>query len=212
LDNVLKRCQNTADQRFETIQILKEFLNKRPTIVVRTAGALRTSLDLLEVFPLIDQPKGSVGERVTVENIERPAFDCEGERSLSRDEVEGLLRVVRILHATVTARDHNNGTLNNSGRQLRKLFDTALNRLHNDGWPELTKLCLPDSKMGAKINCGKIATELADLWTADGKDATPARVRLWINAFYPVACSFRKSERMRNVFDRARTVVADWKN
>jgi hypothetical protein len=212
LDNVLKRCQTTADQRFKTFQDLRKFLSKHPTIVVRTAGALRTSLDLLEVFPLIDQPKGPLREFAVADTTDRPSFICEGEHRLSRDEVQGLWRVVRILHAIVVGKDHNNGTLETGAGLLRKLFDTALNRPPNRTYPELKKLHSPDSKYGVKIDCDKIVTELADLWTVGGNDATPAGVRSWINAFYPVACSFQRRERMRNVFERARTVVADRAN
>jgi len=79
-------------------------------ISVRTAGALRTSAELIEDYRLIDQPERA--SAAAVGSAEAPSsFSFDGERRLTRSESDGLRRAVRFLHAVIVGRDHSGGLL-----------------------------------------------------------------------------------------------------
>jgi hypothetical protein len=207
LDDVLGRCRKTHDQRIDSFQRLKEFLCTRPTIIVKTAGALRNSLDLLEEFQLIDQDSGSLPVVVAAKNPERRPFLCESEQNLSREQVEGLRRVVRVLHAVVIGNDHYDCSIDSAQRRMRSAVDNALNRF-DPPLSELQRLHSPESQRGAHVDCDKIVAELADLWTSRCADATRSRVRSWIERFYPCAQQPGKHEPVRLLIEPARIIVA----
>src|ERR1700722_4287981 len=99
ISTVVSQCRGTADPRLIAFQHLKEFLGKAPTLALRTAGALRDSPDFLEDFPLIGQSGRSAAQAPADAATNRPALVFVGKRRLSREEVQGLWRVVQILHA-----------------------------------------------------------------------------------------------------------------
>ena len=55
LDSVISQCRSTADPRREVFEALRISIGTLTSVLVRTAGALRSSADFVEVFALIDQ-------------------------------------------------------------------------------------------------------------------------------------------------------------
>jgi hypothetical protein len=208
LDTILEQCRVTADPRLEAFQHLKEFIAPKSNVVVRTAGALRTSLDLFEAFPLRDQPDQSPVRLIAASPPPPSMPPFEGKKRLSRNEIDGLRRVVRILHAVMVGKDHDGGTLKTWRNLRRKPLDTVL-KAEGDRFPELRRLVSFITQSGSAFDCEKIVNELAELWSTDGRDTAPQQVRLWIKEFHPIALSFPNHEPMRNVFERARMLVSN---
>ena len=125
LDSVRTQCQGTADSRLDVFRDLRKALGNQSTVVVRTAGALRSSTDYLEVHSLLDQPERiNLGPSQPV--VAGQVFAFGGTKSLSREETNGLRRTVRILHAVVTGHDHSSCTLHSWRNLRRKLLDLAV--------------------------------------------------------------------------------------
>jgi hypothetical protein len=207
LDDVLGRCRKTHDQRIDSFRRLKEFLCPSPTVIVKTAGALRNSLDFLEEFLLIDTHSGELPVVVAAKNPERRPFLCENEQNLSREQVEVLRRVVRVLHAVLIGNDHYDCSIDSAQRRMRSAIDNALISFDRP-LSELQRLHSPESQRGAHVDCDKIVAELADLWTSRRPDATLSRVRSWVEGFYPFAQQPRKHEPVRLLIEPARIIVA----
>jgi hypothetical protein len=81
LDTVISQCRSTADPRLDAFDGLKEIVVSTSTVVVHTAGALRTSPDLLEDLPLIDQPERRALAVVDVANRHRHSLSSENAAS-----------------------------------------------------------------------------------------------------------------------------------
>lgn len=206
LDTVISQCRSTADPRIEALDQLRMLFTRSSKTVVHTAGALRTSAELLEDLPLIDQP-----ERLTLPvaiPAESPSsFSFQGERRLTRAESDGVRRAIRLLHAVVIGRDHSGGTMK-SWRNLRqKPLDRAVSK-DSARYPHLHKLLTSKTEFGLRVNCEELAAEIALLWHGQSNESlTPERIAAIITRFVPVAVSFAEHEPMQNVFDRARNAV-----
>jgi hypothetical protein len=206
LDTVLERCRSNTDPRLPALQALRATLAGQLDVVVRTAGALRTPGDLIEVFPLMDQAVGLPVKSLVTHAVRPRFFAFEGERRLGRDELDGLRRVVRTLHAVVVGKDHSSGTLKGFFNLNRKPLETALNG-ESTRFPALSRLISPSDYSGAAIDCEKILNELRDLWSPMRSDAYPERIREWIRDFHPIASALPQHEPMQDVFDQARRVL-----
>jgi hypothetical protein len=200
LDGVLAQCRATADPRLETFQRLMEFL-EQPDVSLRveTAGALRASDDLLEAFPLLDQPDRSNEFRQALP-ITSSGLILEGRLRLGRETIDGLRRAVRILHAVRIKKDHSDATLGNWASVGRKLLARALDPGRHK---ELARLFAVTEQSGLMIDCEQIVTELADVWHAE-----PQQVRRCIESFHGVAYSFYHHAPMRDVFEKAMRVMS----
>jgi hypothetical protein len=206
LANVLGRCQASADPRLESFKRLNELLRMHATIIVETAGALHSSPDFLEVFALIDQRVEAPRIYARTSDGERLVFSCENRRSLSREQLEVLLRVIRMLHAVVIGKGHNDGSLDSVMKSLRTQFDAALSA-SGSPFSELTRLRSQGSRDGAYVDCDKIVAELAELWLTHRADASPDHVRSWIDSFYPYARDAGKRQPARPLFEQARNIL-----
>jgi hypothetical protein len=206
LNTVTSQCRATADPRLDPFKKARGILASSTTINVHTAGALRTSADLVEDFPLIDQP-----ERPTLAAVgsakSAPSFAFIGDRRLTRAESDGVRRAIRILHAVVIKRDHSGGTMK-SWRNLRqKPLDRAVAK-EQGRYPNLHKLLTSKTEFGLSVDCDELAAELALLWRAAGdKPITPERTAAMISTFVPVVVTFPGHESMQSVFEQARQIM-----
>jgi hypothetical protein len=205
LETILDECRRRTDRRFDAFQNLKSVLNAQTNVIVRTAGALRTSADLLEVFPLRDQPDQSPVLPDAVDVQPEAAFVFDGERLLVRKDLDVLRRVVRILHAVATRDDHSGGVLDGFSRRnpLRRALEGQ-----SDLYPELSKLVSPNDRTGARVNCGLVTNELAALLATTDQHPGTSDIRRWIEELHPAASRFSKQERMQVVFEQVRKVIA----
>ncbi len=206
LNTVISQCRSTADPRLEALIELNDIVASCSTISVHTAGGLRTSADLVEDLPLIDQPEPLTVPLTASAGPSSP-FSFEGERRLTRAESDGVRRAMRILHAVVVGRDHSGGTMK-SWRNLRqKPLDRAVSK-DSARYPHLHKLLTSKTEFGLQVSCDKLFAELALLWRGAGNESlTAERIAALISTFVPMAVSFAEHEPMQNVFDRARDVV-----
>lgn len=206
LQNVLESCRSTADSRFDAFEKLHRTISTSGHIIVRTAAALRTSAELVESFPLIDQPECPVVlPHASPEMSDQFLFD--GVRRLSRVESDGVRRAIRILHAVIVGRDHSGGSMK-SWRNVRdKPLDSKIKK-EPARYPHLQKLLASETKNGLLADCDKLATELATLWTPNAKGSmTPDRAKRIVAQFYPRAVGFAGHEPMQKVFEQAREVM-----
>jgi hypothetical protein len=205
LNTVLEECRRRTDRRFDSFQKLKTVLNAQTNVIVRTAGALRNSADLLELFPLRDQPNQSPIMPDASDAAPPSAFVFDGDRLLVRKDLDVLRRVVRIVHAVATREDHSGGILDGFSKRnpLRRVLDGKPTR-----YPELTKLVSPNERTGGRIDCGRVNKELAEILATAGLHVESARIRNWIEELHPIASQFSKQEPVQRVFELARRVVA----
>jgi hypothetical protein len=206
LDTVKKQCLATADPRGEDFEALRNALLARPKVVVRTAGALRSSPDFLEMHALLDQPERvvftSLPSAVVAQNL-----SFTGARPFSREETDGLRRTVRILHAVVAGHDHSSGTVHSWRNLRRKPLDIAVAK-DPDQLRELHRLVSNKSASGMRLDCDRLAEELVVLWSMAGTNSmTRTDVAGVIQRFAPLAMAFSNQESMRTVYDSARVAL-----
>jgi hypothetical protein len=206
LDSVISACHATADPRLEGLEELKNILRASPLTSVHTAGALRTSVDLIEDLPLIDQPGRSIPALV---EPPKPlsSFSFNGERRLTRADSDGVRRTIRILSAVVVGRDHSGGTMHSWQNIRQKPLDRSVAKEHNR-YPHLRKFLTSKTEHGLNVNCDKLAGELALLWSAESNQTmNPQDIATVIGKFIPVAVTFKAHEPMEKVFDKAREML-----
>lgn len=206
LGAVIFHCRVTADQRVGAFQELRDLLDGQVSIAVCTAGALRSSVDFLEEYSLIDQPG-----RLTVPSVQpvasSPEFVFRGNVSLSREETDGLRRTVRILYAVVMGHDHSSGTLKSWRNLRRKPLDMAVSKARQQ-FVELYKLLSSKTGSGMRIDCDRLAEEIAALWSESPHFRfTSAQVAEVVRDFVPVSMRFAEHESMRTVFKAARSIL-----
>jgi len=206
LDSVISQCRSTADPRLHEFESLRGWLSSGVSVSVHTAGALRTSADLVEDLPLIDHPEGPISVPSYAPEASAP-FAFNGDRRLTRAESEGVRRAVRILHAVIVGRDHSGGSLK-SWRNLRqKPLDRAVTK-DPARYPNLHKLLNTNVEHGLRVNCDGLSAELATIWREfEGKRITAERSATLISAFFSVAVSFAEHDSMRACFERARSTI-----
>jgi hypothetical protein len=208
LETVKRQCLATADPRLEEFDALSVALSGHPKLTVRTAGALRSSSDILELHTLLDQPE-RVATVSTPPLVVDQSLAFDGTRSFSREETDGLRRAVRVLHAVVTGHDHSGGTLHSWRNLRRKPLDMAVSK-DPSRFGELHRLVSNKSASGMRLNCDLLAQELAELWsTVPGKRVSTADVVHAIQRFAPRAMAFSNQEPMRAVYDAARATLQE---
>ena len=206
LDTVISQCRSTADARLNDFGDLRSLVAEGRQISVRTAGALRTSAELIEDYPLIDQPERA--SAAAVGSAEAPSsFSFDGERRLTRSESDGLRRAVRFLHAVIVGRDHSGGLLRSWGNLHNKPLDDDVER-DQTTYPLLHSLITAKTVHGLRVDCDGLAAELAALWSVKGSETiTAERVAGIISTFAPVAAAFPLHESMENIFSQAREAL-----
>lgn len=206
VDTLITQCQVTADPRLDDLRSLREALEGQVTVVVRTAGALRSSSEFLELHTLLDQP-----ERITIESrqsaIEARAINFKGTRSFSREETDGLCRTVRILHTVVAGLDHSGGTLHSWRNLRRKPLDIAVAK-DRARYGQLSQLLAKRSASGIRLDCEKLVSELAILWShSQAHRLTPHEIADAIRHFVPISMGFQTKEPMQTVYAAARSTL-----
>lgn len=205
LDGVIAQCRASADPRLDKIRDLRKAIGTGEFLIVRTAGALRSSSTFLEVHTLIDQP-----ERISLAEVQSKvsaaAFVCAGLRVLSRAETDGLRRTVRILHAVVIGQDHSGGTLHTM-RNVSKPLDAAVSK-DPERFVQLSHLLAKYTATGMRIDCDGLAEELAALWSMSKTYQLPgSAVADCIERFVPISMQFANRESMRVVYESARSAL-----
>jgi hypothetical protein len=204
LDVVISHCQSTSDPRLKEFQELKKLVGQSQP-AVHTAGALRRGSEFVEDLLLIDQPTRPSAQLIS-SPATRPKFAFSGERNLTRDESDWLRRAVRILHAVLVGHDRSGGTFKSWRNHRNKPLDRAVYK-DSAKYPHLSGLLSQRTVFGLHVDCERVASELARLWSDQYKPLDPARAAEMIRDFMPVAATFEEHEPMQKVFARARQAV-----
>jgi hypothetical protein len=208
LDSVIAQCRVTSDPRLESIGELRGAFDKRPRVLVRSAGALRSGSDFLELHSLLDHAE-RVSIRTATPATATPEFQFAGIRSLSREETDGLRRTVRVLHAVVTGHDHSNGTVHSWRNLRRKPLDIAVAK-DRRRFAHLDQLLGNKAAAGIRIDCGRVIAELADLWsTSSVSHLSPSDICDAVRRFVPVSMRFDNQQSMRAVYEAARSLLKE---
>jgi hypothetical protein len=206
---VVKQCRGTADPRLTDFEWLAAQLNGDRPKSIRTAGALRSAAGFLELHSLLDQPQ-RLTSASTPTDSPLASVQFEGVRSFTREEVDGLRRTVRVFHAVVTGDDHSATTVHSWHNRRRKPLEAAVGKL-GASRNELRSLLSHKSMSGRRVNCDHLATELAELWGAHGDRLVSSQhVAASVRLFMPAAMSFSGKDSMRDVFDKARSVLTSF--
>jgi len=206
IDAVVRQCRATADPRQADFEVLRSRLSSGALVTVRTAGALRTSTEFVEVYNLLDQPERLTIAATHAADAPSPvAFT--GARSFTREELDGLRRTLRILHAVVVGHDHSTTTVHSWHNIRRKPLDTAVAKSHAKV-PSLRAFLANKAMTGMKVDCDCIASELADLWaTGTNNTILAGSVAAAVAQLMPAAIRFSGKDSMRDVFAAARSTL-----
>ncbi len=206
LDSVMAQCQGTADPRLDAIRSLREVLGHQGAVVIRTAGALRSSTDYLEVHTLLDHLE-RISVRPSQPVVAGQVFSFGGTQSFSREETDGLRRTVRILHAVVTGNDHSNCTLHSWRNLRRKPLDIEVAK-ERERLVHLNQLLGNKSASGMRLDCDGLVEELVGLWSkCSSHHLMSSEVADSVRRFVPVSMQFSNQEPMRVVYEAARSVL-----
>jgi hypothetical protein len=206
LKGVRKQCEATTDPRLEEFVKLQVALSGTTLVEVRTAGALRSAVDYLEMHSLLDQPnRVNIPNRPLSENT--PKFNFEGIIPFSREAKDGLRRTVRVLHTVITDHDHSDGTLHSWRNSRRKLLDSTVAE-SKQKYPVCNELLQNKSASGMRLDCNLLASELAAIWSASGEyRITTTVVTDTLQRFVPICMAFSEHDSMRAVFESARAAL-----
>jgi hypothetical protein len=211
LDRVIRACRSSAHPHEDEFIKLKTALSKADKIIVFTAGALRSSIDFLEEFSLIDQPERIVQmqsvQEISPENTSEEIPDFRGTLRLNTEKARALGRPIIILDAVIRRQDHGDAGF----RSWRSKRSNKLLKEYSAAYPCLCSLFLDQGVFsGITLDFGKLISELAAKWSeARTIQMNQERVRSFINRYFPIAIKIRLTDRMSAVFDSARKFLAD---
>jgi len=207
LDRIREECHSRADARGHEFARLKKTLGS-VRLVVKTACALRSSTDIIEEWPLMDQPETSQsqGAQQTSDKEEGK----EGELHLFHDTEEmsakrakAMGRCVMVLDAVIRGKDVSDATLHawRPKSPLKTLLKT------NDS-PILRELFETHNTM-LKLDFEALLSELLAIWQGVRPDLHREGVRCLISGYFPTALDIPKSKLMKEIFDTARRHLAN---
>jgi len=209
LDRVISQCRSTGDSRETSFTSLREILTQDILFIVQTACALRSSTEIIEQLPLIDQPLGArthslqsyrtLREDTALEVLEDKTQPFQGVMRLDVERLKALGRCVLILDAVVRGRDHSAATCHSwrNKAPLKRLLR------HANGNPILRNLVITAGKTGLTLDFEALLAELVVAW--DSAQFTLEEIRHLISGYFPAASRIRGSDRMERVFEEARS-------
>jgi hypothetical protein len=190
-------------------QVSEKSLTQDVPFIVQTACALRSSAEIIEQLPLIDQPHrvrthsvqpdGTLGEDTAPEVLENKPQPFQGVLRLDVERVKSLGRCVLILDAVIRGQDHSASTCHSwrDKAPLKRLLRRA------NGNPTLRDLVITAGKTGLTLDFEALLAELVVAW--DSANFTLEEIRHLIRDYFPVASRIRGSDRMERVFEEARS-------
>jgi len=205
LDAVIAQCNVTADPRTSDVRELRNALELGTSARVRTAGALRSDVEFVEEWALIDQAERSSVPAAVRTSATRPLV-LDGQISLTRGETDGLRRAIRVIYAVVIGLDRSAGTLGG----WCKLPGQPLNNAGEQGgggFPELRQL-LVNQRAGTRVDSARLVAEMAQLCAASkGYRLDAPQIATVLGEYAPVVQRVRKHEAMNTVFEQARVAL-----
>jgi hypothetical protein len=208
LDRVISSCESTGDSRETGFASLKEILAQGGPIDLQTAGALRSSGEIVEQLPLIDQfhliqahspqSDGTLREAVVPKDIENKPQPFQGVLRLDADRAKSLGRCVLILDAVIRGQDHSASTCHSW--RTKAPLKRALRHANEN--PTLQDLVIRAGKTGLTLDFETLLAELVRVWAS--ADFTLEDVRRMIHDYFPAASRVGGKDKMERVFEEAR--------
>lgn len=206
LDRVIEECRSHADGRESEFARLKEMLGG-VRIDVHTAGALRSSVDIIEEWPigqggLSDPPhvQQKSGQDTGKENEPDP---FEGTRGLSAEKVNALGRCVMVLDAVIRLRDHSEAEFHNW-----RMKAPLKSHPRTKESPVLSKLVLKTDNRGMELDFENLIEEILAIWQEPYPHLQRDGTRVLIRNYFQEASQIKSHERMTTIFAAARKHVA----
>jgi len=210
IERVISQCQSTGDSRQAGFKRLKELLEQGVPFIVRTACALRSSIEIIEELSLIDQPQiveltENQQNESHDEAIEATAQNFQGILRLDGESVKALGRCVLILDSIIRHNDHSNARCHSwrDKAPLKRILKDDV-----DGNPILKQLILlKPGTIGMRIDFEALLSELIVIWENAPEKLAFEDVRRLIREYYPVASRIRGHAQMGKVFEEARKYI-----
>ncbi len=185
LERVIRACRSSADSREDEFARLKTKLSKAETILVTSAGALRSALEFLEELPLLDQPKVVAQKRFGEKAVPESTQSFSGTLRLSREKAAALGRTVLILDAVIRQRDHSDATFKTWRAQDRSQPLKKLLKSNDAVYPCLRAFLTQKGFAGTRLDFEKLLIELTEIWsTNSGSKMNQENVRNLINHYF----------------------------
>ncbi len=207
LDRIIRDCKSRADTtREERFTRLRKVLEQVP-IIVKTACALRSSTNIIEVLPLIDQAElaqspGLQQNRAQGEAKEGKPEPLQGTQRFNGERAKALGRCVLVLDAVIRREDRSGAKFKswrNKDAPLKRLL-----KIRKNQHPLLRKLVLEERNSGIELNFDALLLELVAIWP--GLELED--VRRLIGDYLPTASEVKQDEKMQRVFQEAQKHVS----
>ena len=215
LDRVIAQCR-TAHPYQDEFARLKTMLLEADTVIVTTAGALRSSTSFTEELSLLDQPERiarTQSAETTARTTSRILAPNFGDKLLRLSALQANIpsRSVLVLDAVIRKEDHS-GARFRGWRQNLVLKGSRLKQLRRDAvCPNLCSLLFKPKARGIALDFETLLSELAIMWSdAAQTQFDRERVRSLISGYFPIASKIKHDEeQMRSIFEVARNFVAN---
>jgi hypothetical protein len=203
---LINQCHSSADPRKAEFERLRTSLLAAKQVIITTAGALRSSISLVEELRLINQPQQNVIQLQsfqTDKGVKNRIF--RGALHLSAIENMALGRTILVLDAVIRECDYSGATFK---AWLSSVNTQPLRNLLRDSkgaHPSIRSFLGHSRTRGIKLDIEPMLPDLVNIWSTSGKmQINPERVRSLIENYYPVAFKIKPHELMQPVFETAR--------
>ena len=207
LGRVISDCRSTGDPRKIGFAQLQDTLAQGDAFVVKTACALRSSQEIIEELPLIDQPhvsraqSGPVEQNAAINEDKLPVF--EGSLKINAEKTKALGRCVAVLDAVVRHKDHSDATFHSW--RMKSPLKRFLRE--SNGSPVLRNLILGTGfQTGMTLDFEALLSELVALWSNSAEALQREDARRIIRGYFLTASRIRSKDRTEKVFDDARRI------
>jgi hypothetical protein len=209
LGRVIDSCRSSADPRERVFRDLRVRLRGSAAVTIHAAGALRSSREYVEKHPLLYQTDSR-----PVFRQKKPTQDTASSLPLndrlSSKEVKWLFRTIAVLDAVVRGKDHSNAMYRAWRAQEKSQPLKYFLRRNGEEYPKLSEFVFSAKRRGAEIPLEPILSELTMLWSAHlERSLTVEVVRQLIQSYSAESLSIQGHERMPEVFEAARAIVAN---
>ncbi len=211
-------CKSTADPREESLTHLENAFRGMIPVVVKTAGALRSSTwngQLEEELTIAGnslhyQPHDSrLDEDLTTEEDLRQAPLLRGNFRLDVEKARALRRCFLILDAVIRQDDHSSATIHS---WLPKSPLKSLLKRMNEKPQDLVRFIFPtDSNKGIKLDFETLLSDLVEIWSKHDGKLDRELGRYLISNYFPIAVGIGGNEKMDRIFEIADTQIAMWR-
>lgn len=211
LGRVISSCKNRADPREQRFRTLRKRL-QITGIRLYAAGALRTERDDLECHPLLYQVDGRIAAlnsppRQRSEEIDGTSLF--GRSRLGASELKWLSRTISVVDAVIRGKDSSIAQYRSWRAQPRSQPLKVYLKYRRSDYPVLTEFTFGRKLEGGGVDAEALCQELSHLWSeALDRSVGADEVKRLLNQYSIEASTIKGHDRMPQIFDKARAVIA----